>query len=96
MTVAILTALPWEQCKFERFGTAVLPLDDMTPHSDIDAKLKFEGADIRYYVMRLRHRPAVLASMSRHQRVTQCLGSADAQPCYSKLSVSQISREAFT
>ena len=83
MTVAILTALPWEQCKFERFGTAILPLDDMTPHSDIDAKLKFEGADIRYYVMRLRHRPAVLASMSRHQLVTQCLGSADAQPCYS-------------
>ena len=48
MTVAILTALPWEQCKFERFGTAILPLDDMTPQSYIDAKLKFEGADIRY------------------------------------------------
>ena len=48
MTGAILTALPWEQCKFERFGTAILPLDDVTPHSDIDAKLKFEGADIRY------------------------------------------------
>jgi ureidoglycolate hydrolase len=30
--------------------------------------------------MRLRHRPAVLAGMTRHQRATQCLGSADAQP----------------
>ena len=80
MTAATLTALPLEQSKFERFGTAILPVEDMTPHSDIDAKLKFEGADLRYYVMRLRHRPAVLASMTRHQRATQCLGSADAQP----------------
>ena len=30
--------------------------------------------------MRVRQRPAVLASMTRHQRATQCLGSADAQP----------------
>ena len=30
--------------------------------------------------MRLRHRPAVLAGMTRHQRATQFLGSADAQP----------------
>ena len=80
MTAATLTALPLEHCKFERFGTAILPVEDMTPHSDIDAKLKFEGADLRYYVMRLRHRPAVLAGMTRHQRATQCLGSADAQP----------------
>ena len=80
MTAATLTALPLEHCKFERFGTAILPVEDMTPHSDIDAKLKFGGADLRYYVMRLRHRPAVLAGMTRHQRATQCLGSADAQP----------------
>ncbi len=80
MTAATLTALPLGHCKFERFGTAIFPVDDMTPHSDVDAKLKFEGADLRYYVMRLRHRPAVLASMTRHQRATQCLGSADAQP----------------
>ncbi len=80
MTAATLTALPLKHCKFERFGTAILPVDDMTPHSDVDAKLKFEGADLRYYVMRLRHRTAVLAGMTRHQRATQCLGSADAQP----------------
>lgn len=80
MTAATLTALPLEHCMFERFGTAIFPVEDMTPHSDIDAKLKFEGADLRYYVMRLRHRPAVLASMTRHQKATQCLGSADAQP----------------
>ncbi|MDA7491273.1 ureidoglycolate lyase [Synechococcus sp. AH-707-M23] len=80
MTAATLTSLPLQNCRFERFGTAIIPVDDMTPHSDVDAHLKFEGADLRYYVMRLRHRPAVLASMTRHQRATQCLGSADAQP----------------
>ncbi len=80
MTAASLTALPLQHSKFERFGTAILPVDDMKPHSDVDAKLKFEGADLRYYVMRLRHRTAVVAGMTRHQRATQCLGSADAQP----------------
>lgn len=80
MTAAPLTSLPLQACRFERFGTAILPVEDMTPHSDLDAELKFEGADLRYYLMRLRHRPAVLASMTRHQRATQCLGSADAKP----------------
>ena len=80
MTAGTLTSHPLLNCKFERFGTAIIPVDDMTPHRDIDAQLKFEGADLRYYVMRLRHRPAVLAGMTRHQRATQCLGSADAQP----------------
>ena len=42
MTAATLTALPLEHCKFERFGTAILPVEDMTPHSDIDAKLKLK------------------------------------------------------
>ncbi len=80
MTAATLTSLPLQNCSFERFGTAIIPVDDMTPHRDTDAQLKFEGSDLRYYVMRVRQRPAVLASMTRHQRATQCLGSADAQP----------------
>ena len=80
MTAATLTSLPLQNCRFERFGTAIMPVEDMTPHNDVDAQLKFEGTDLRYYVMRLRHRPPVLASMTRHQRATQCLGSADALP----------------
>ena len=67
MTAATLTSLPLQNCRFERFGTAITPVDDMTPHSDVDAHLKFEGADLRYYV-------------TRHHRATQCLGSVDAQP----------------
>ena len=80
MTTEALTALRLHECHFEQFGTAILPVDDMTPHSDRDAQLKFESVDLRYYVMRLRQRPAVLSNMTRHKRATQCLGSADAQP----------------
>ena len=28
----ILTALRLNECNFEQFGTAILPVDDMTPH----------------------------------------------------------------
>ena len=79
ITAATLTSHPLRHCNFERFGTAILPVEDMTPHRDVDAELKFSGAQLRYYVMRLRRRPAVLASITRHERATQCLGSADAQ-----------------
>ena len=46
--------------------------------------------------MRLRHRSAVLESMSRHQRVTQCLGSADAQPCWLAVAAPGLQSEELT
>ncbi|MGC6482248.1 MAG: ureidoglycolate lyase [Synechococcus sp.] len=75
-----LHALGLRDCQFERFGTAILPVDDMTPAGPAEAQLLFDGDNIRYYLMRLRSRPAVVGSMTRHRRATQCLGSADAQP----------------
>ena len=80
MTSTTLTAVNLRDCQFDRFGTAILPVDDMTPHNDNDAQLLFDDQNLRYYVMRLRRRPPVVSSMTRHQRATQCLGSADAQP----------------
>ena len=96
MTAATLISFPLQNCRFERFGTAIIPVDDMTPHSDVDAQLNFEGTDLRYYVMRLRHRPAVLASMTRHQRATQCLGSADAQPWWLAVAASELDPEELS
>ena len=96
MTAATLISFPLQNCRFERFGTAIIPVDDMTPHSDVDAQLNFEGTDLRYYVMRLRHRPAVLASMTRHQRATQCLGSADAQPWWLAVAASELEPEELS
>ena len=54
LSMETLTALSLNQCDFEQFGAAILPVDDMTPHSSCDAELKFNGDNLRYYVMRLR------------------------------------------
>ena len=93
MSMETLTALSLHQCNFEQFGTAILPVDDMTPHSKRDAELKFNGANLRYYVMRLRRRPAVLGSMTRHTYSTQCLSSADAQPWWLAVAAANLQSE---
>jgi len=60
---------------------AILAVEDMTPPSALDPVLSFEAeTPLRYYLMRVRHRPPVVGAMTRHQRATQCLASADAQP----------------
>ena len=93
MSMETLTALNLDQCDFTRFGTAILPVDDMTPHSSCDAELKFNGDNLRYYVMRLHRRAAVLGSMTRHIQATQCLGSADAQPWWLAVATAKLQSE---
>ena len=93
MSMETLTALSLHQCNFEQFGTAILPVDDMTPHSSCDAELKFNGDNLRYSVMRLRRRAAVLGSMTRHIHATQCLGSADAQPWWLAVAAAKLQSE---
>lgn len=93
MSMETLTALSLDQCDFTRFGTAILPVDDMTPHSSCDAELKFNGDNLRYYVMRLHRRAAVLGSMTRHIQATQCLGSADAQPWWLAVATAKLQSE---
>ena len=93
MSMETLTALSLDQCDFTRFGTAILPVDDMTPHSSCDAELKFNGDNLRYYVMRLHQRAAVLGSMTRHIQATQCLGSADAQPWWLAVATAKLQSE---
>ena len=88
-----LAALRLDQGNFEQFGTAILPVDDMTPHSSCDADLKFNGDNLRYYVMRLRRRAAVLGSMTRHIDATQCLGSADAKPWWLAVAAAELQFE---
>ena len=90
MKCSVLTAVKLNNCNFERFGTAILPIEDMTPHSDKDAKLVFANDDLRYYVMRLRKRPAKLTAMTRHKCATQCLGSADAQPWWMAVAAADL------
>jgi len=59
----------------------ILAVDDMTPAGAQDPQLSFEsGTPLRYYLMRLRRRAAVVGALTRHERATQCLASADAKP----------------
>ena len=80
MSFSTLIAKGLRDCRFERFGTPILPVDDMTPAGPAEASLQFDGDNLRYYLMRLQSRPPVVGSMTRHLHATQCLGSADAQP----------------
>ena len=68
-----------DDSRFASCGTHLLPQSDPSPFGPQDAELHFDaGGHPRFYLMRLRRRPAVLAAMTSHQRVSQCLGSADA------------------
>ena len=68
---------PW----LERCGTLLRPQSDPALFGPADADLYFAAdGQPRFYVMRIRRRPPVLKSMTRHHRVSQCLGSADAHP----------------
>ena len=59
----------------------ILAVDDMTPFGEYDADLSFEASvPLRYYLMKVNRRPPVVAAMTRHRQVTQCLASAEAKP----------------
>lgn len=67
--------------RFAVCGTLLEPQDDPARFGLQDATLHFDQADHpRFYLMRLRRRPPKVAAMTRHRLVSQCLGSADAQP----------------
>ena len=67
--------------RFAACGTLLLPQDDPARFGPDDAELHFApDGQPRFYLMRLRRRPPLVAAMTCHHRVSQCLGSADAQP----------------
>ena len=67
--------------RFAACGTLLLPQDDPARFGPEDAELHFApDGQPRFYLMRLRRRPPLVAAMTCHHRVSQCLGSADAQP----------------
>ena len=76
-----LTPISARTSWLERCGTLLCPQDDPATFGSTDADLYFDDSGRpRFYVMRIRRRPPVLKAMTRHHRVSQCLGSADAQP----------------
>ena len=84
-----LTPISSQTGWLDRCGTLLRPQDDPAWFGPNDADLYFEAEGLpRFYVMRVRRRPPILKAMTRHHRVSQCLGSADAQPWWLALAPS--------
>jgi ureidoglycolate hydrolase len=60
---------------FAPFGQVIAPEEDGLPFGLDDAQLDLSAGVPRFYAMRLRHRGLIFRHITRHARVTQCLGS---------------------
>jgi ureidoglycolate hydrolase len=76
--------------RLEACGTGLREVDDMTPPGDQDAQLIFGPGQLRYYVMRIPHRPQPIKAMTRHLQATQCLSSAEGMPFWMLLAAPHI------
>ena len=60
---------------FARYGQIVMPMEDGVAFGADDAQLDLSAGVPRFYSMQLRNRGAIVRHVTRHKRVTQCLGS---------------------
>ena len=60
---------------FARYGQVVMPRPDDAPFGPDDAALELTQGTPRFYAMQLKHRGTVFRHITRHRRVTQCLGA---------------------
>jgi ureidoglycolate hydrolase len=60
---------------FARYGQVIMPMDDGLPFGPNDAQLDLSQGTPRFYSMQLQNRGKVFRHITRHQQVTQCLGS---------------------
>jgi len=60
---------------FAAFGQVILPAEDGLAFGQEDAQLDLTQGVPRFYAMRLENRGQRIDRITRHRRVTQCLGS---------------------
>lgn len=60
---------------FAPFGQVILPAEDGVAFGPGDAQLDLAQGTPRFYAMRLHRRGRVFTRITRHRRVTQCLGA---------------------
>ena len=60
---------------FSRYGQVILPAEDGLPYGPQDAQLDLSQGTPRFYAMRLVAAGVVFRHITRHRRVTQCLGA---------------------
>lgn len=75
-----LVATEATPASFARYGQVIMPSDDGVAFGPDDARLGLNAGVPRFYVMRLEHRGLVFRHITRHRRVTQCLGSMMGTP----------------
>jgi ureidoglycolate hydrolase len=90
-----LVAQDITEASFLDYGQPIVPVGDLTPYSDHDAKLYFDAGSIRFYVMQLEHPDESVVAMTRHTHCSQCLGSADAEPWWIAVAAPDLSSEAI-
>ena len=64
---------------FRPFGQVISAIEDDTPFNAHDAQLELHQGIPRFYIMRLYERGMRFGRITRHQRVTQCLGSLNGE-----------------
>ncbi|EKQ70686.1 ureidoglycolate hydrolase [Leptolyngbyaceae cyanobacterium JSC-12] len=64
---------------FRPFGQVISASEDGELHGSADAQLQLQNGIPRFYIMRLHHRGLKFGKITRHQQVTQCLGSLNGQ-----------------
>ncbi len=74
-----LTPQPITAAAFAPFGQVIAATPDGTPFSAADAQLQLHQGQPRFYIMRLEHRGLKFDRITRHHRVTQCLGALNGQ-----------------
>lgn len=62
------------------YGKLVTPTEDGVPYGPTDAILELDRGTPRFYIMRLHHRPLLVAQITRHVDVTQCLATTSGRP----------------
>jgi ureidoglycolate hydrolase len=60
---------------FAPYGQVILPAEDGLLYGPLDAQLDLSQGVPRFYAMRLTHRGMAFRRITRHRRVTQCLGA---------------------
>ena len=70
-----LTIRPATRENFAPFGEFITARPDSAVFGPDDAKLDLSHGRPRFYIMRLNHQPGIFERITRHRRVTQCLGA---------------------
>lgn len=64
---------------FQPFGQVIFATEDGVSYGAADAQLQLQNGIPRFYIMRLHFRGLKFGKITRHQRVTQCLGSLNGE-----------------